>query len=150
MKLPSKPITQFNDREANHSRVKTKRSAYFLLCRDGAVEAHDEIMAIVVLRLVFRGRARKAEGAPIRNAADYTIVAEDLATCVASDPSGQSAEGQRRIGIDVLFYFVQITGSNLGESARRYRPIFGLHTTAMSSYSIALRKMVDEDENMRK
>jgi hypothetical protein len=47
---------------------------------------HDEVVALVVLGLMFRGRPGQVELAPVLDASDYTSVVDDLLAADTSDP----------------------------------------------------------------
>jgi hypothetical protein len=55
----------------------------------GGIEAHDKVVAGVVLRLVFCGRFREEERAPVGDAAYHAARGEDLLAGCASNPRGK-------------------------------------------------------------
>jgi len=70
---------------AQHPRVETKESSHVLLRFHRGVELHDEVMALTMLGLMFRRRAREVELAPVLEAADYAVRGEDLLAGNADD-----------------------------------------------------------------
>ena len=65
-----------------------------LLRRGGGVEAHDEVVAGVVLGLVLRRGLGEQERAPVRQAADHAAGGEDLLAGCARD-SARGVSGLR-------------------------------------------------------
>jgi hypothetical protein len=75
-------------RVSDHARVQTKCPLDSVLCLRARIEAHDEVVAIVVgCALLARG-FREEESAPVCDAADDAACGEDLVACCASDSGG--------------------------------------------------------------
>jgi hypothetical protein len=87
--------TDFHHRVADHARIQTESPLDGVLCLCARVEAHDEVVAIVVsCALLARGFGEE-ESAPVCDAADDAACGEDLVACCASD-SGGYVRGVRR------------------------------------------------------
>ena len=72
-------------RVANHARIQTERPLDSVLRLRARVEAHDEIVAVVVGSALLASGFRKEEGAPVCDAADDAAGGEDLVACCAGD-----------------------------------------------------------------
>jgi hypothetical protein len=79
-----------------------------MLCLCARVEAHDEVVAVVVGCALLAGGFGEEESAPVCDAADDTTGGEDLVSSCASDSRGCALEascGDRGMGsgLGVLF-----------------------------------------------
>lgn len=73
-------------RVANHTRVQTKRPLNSVLSFRARVEAHNEVVAVVVGCALLACGFGEEEGAPVCDAADDAAGCEDLVACCAGDP----------------------------------------------------------------
>ena len=78
-------VAELDDGKTDHSRVETEIALDFGLYGGGGIELHDEVVAHVVLRLMFGGWPREVELAPVGDSADDAFVAQDLKAGVAAD-----------------------------------------------------------------
>jgi hypothetical protein len=76
----TKLITDFDNAESYHSRVQAEEPPHVLLGFHRGVELHHEVVALSMLGLMLRGRARKVKLAPVLHAADDTMGGKDLLT----------------------------------------------------------------------
>lgn len=79
-------ITNFDNREANHTGIERQEASYFLLRLDAGIELHHKVMALMVLRLVLCCRARKVELSPVLHAPNYSSRIENLLSGHSGDP----------------------------------------------------------------
>jgi hypothetical protein len=116
-----------------------------MLCACARIEAHDEVMAIVVGRLQFLRRLWEEKGAPVGDTANDAVL-------LKNDPASGFGDSGRRISVRspgyaqrscggggcILFYFREAAGSYLPLSATSIAtsPSPGTHTTPIISYSI--------------
>jgi len=70
---------------SKHPWIETEESSHILLRLYRGVELHDEVVALTVLGLVFCGRTREVELAPVLQAADDAVGGEDLRAGNSSD-----------------------------------------------------------------
>ena len=82
----SELIANLDHAEANHSRIKTQKAAHVLLSLDRGIELHDEVVALTVLGLVFCGRTREVDMAPVLQTSDDAGGGEHLGAGNAGDP----------------------------------------------------------------
>lgn len=87
--LAAEPVPNFDHRETYHARIEAQGASDGLLNGRRGVEAHDKVVAGVVLRLVFCRRFREEERAPVGDAAYHAARGEDLLAGCASNPSGE-------------------------------------------------------------
>ncbi len=89
LSCPCRPSTKFisnlHNTESDHSGVETKGSAHIGLGGGVGVEAHDEVVAGMVLGLMFCRGFREEEGTPVCEAADYAARGEDEGAGCACD-----------------------------------------------------------------
>jgi len=76
-------------RVANHARIQTECPLDSVLCLCARVEAHDEVVAIVVGCALLAGGFGEEESAPVCDAADDAAGGEDLIACCAGDSGGR-------------------------------------------------------------
>jgi hypothetical protein len=76
-------------RVADHARVQTECPLDGVLCLCARVEAHDEVVAIVVGCALLAGGFGEEESAPVCDTADDASGGEDLVACCACDPGGR-------------------------------------------------------------
>jgi hypothetical protein len=75
-------------RIANHSRVQTERPLHRVLSFGARVEAHDEVVAVVVGCALLAGGFGEEESAPVCDAADNATGSEHLVAGCAGDSGG--------------------------------------------------------------
>ncbi len=78
-------VADLDNGEADHARVEAQQPADFGLDFDAAIELHDEVVALVVLGLVFHGRPGQVELAPVLDAPDHASVVDDLLAADTGD-----------------------------------------------------------------
>lgn len=87
----------FHHPASDHPGIYSDRFAHVGLdCRRG-VEAEDEVMARVVVLLVFPHRFREEEGTPVGEGADHAAVLQEEGTGLVGDSAER--EGQWRHGM---------------------------------------------------
>jgi len=72
-----------------------------VLCLCARVEAHDEVVAIVVGCALLAGRFGEKEGAPVCDTTDDASSGQDLVACCASDSEGGMLDMRGRGGVHV-------------------------------------------------
>lgn len=82
-------------RVANHARVQTESPLDGVLCLCARVEAHDEVVAVVVGCALLAGGFGEEESAPVCDAADDAAGGEDLVACCAGDSGNHWVRGVR-------------------------------------------------------
>jgi len=80
--------SNFHHRVPNHARIQTKRPLDSVLCLCARVEAHDEVVAVVVGCALLAGGFGEEESAPVCDATDNAAGGEDLVACCAGDSRG--------------------------------------------------------------
>lgn len=117
-----------------------------MLCLCARVEAHDEVVAVVVGCALLAGGFGEEKSAPVCDAADDAAGGEDLVACCASDSGGSVlgvfGGGGGGVGWDgsALFDLVDAAaGSDLGQYVSEARDRAGAtrHTTPINSYNMA-------------
>ena len=80
--------SDLHHRVADHARVETESPLDGVLGLCARVEAHDEVVAVVVEGALLAGGFGQEEGSPVCEAADYAAGGEDLVSGCASDSVG--------------------------------------------------------------
>ena len=80
--------SDLDHRVADQTRVQTESPLDGVLCLCARVEAHDEVVAIVVGCALLAGGFGEEESAPVCDAADDAAGGEDLVACCARDSEG--------------------------------------------------------------
>jgi hypothetical protein len=80
-----RPIPHLHTTKLNHPGIETQRRPYIVLDLGGRVVAHDEVVAVCVLCLMFAGLLWEVEDAPVFDAADGAAAAEDEGAGCACD-----------------------------------------------------------------
>lgn len=152
-----KLVAQLHNRETNHPRVETECSSDRRLNWPRGIEAHNEVVAVGIPGLMFRGGLGQAEGTPVRVAADYAARSEDLNTGITGNsgillatavrfPSilylqpAREKEQRRWMGGNVLSDLMEAARTDLrcisiNQVKTKDEP--GALTIAISSYNIA-------------
>jgi hypothetical protein len=81
--------SDFHHRVADHARVQTESPLNGVLRLCARVEAHDEVVAVVVESALLAGGFGQEEGPPVCEAADYAAGGEDLVSGCAGDSVGR-------------------------------------------------------------
>ena len=71
-------VAEFDNGEADHARVETEIALDLVLYGGGGIELHDEVVAHVVLGLMFCRGAREVELAPVGDSANDAFVGGGL------------------------------------------------------------------------
>jgi len=79
-------IAKLHTTEFDHSRVQAQRRPNIVLCPARGIVSHDEVVSIVVLRLMLTRSFWQGEHAPILDAADRSAGPEDQRASGAHDP----------------------------------------------------------------
>jgi hypothetical protein len=88
--------SDFDHRVADHARVQTERPLDGVLGLCARVEAHDEVVAIVVECALLAGGFGQEEGSPVCETAHYAAGGEDLVSCCAGDSAGRVVRWELR------------------------------------------------------
>lgn len=80
------------DRIPNQARVERHSLSQGVLCAGARVEAHNEVVAVVVGRLQFLRRLGEEESAPVRNAAHDAVLLEN-------DPAGSFGDSENNASV---------------------------------------------------
>ncbi|OCT45444.1 hypothetical protein CLCR_06366 [Cladophialophora carrionii] len=108
-------VANLDHAESYHSWIEAQEAPNVLLRLHRSVELHHEVVALAVLGLMFRRRARKIELSPVLHATDDAVGGEDLLASDTRDPAqtglaGILGETEQR---GVLFDIVEIARSDL-------------------------------------
>jgi hypothetical protein len=87
------------------------------LCHSGGVEAHDEVVARVVLGLVLCGGFWEEERTPVRDPTDHATGGEDLLAGCAGDSERESV-GYGKGAWEKWIGVVEVALFDLGQIAR--------------------------------
>ena len=85
-----RPVPKLHTTKLNHPRIEAQRRPNIILYPARGIESHDEVVAVVILRLMLAGSFGKGKHAPVFDTTNCTTRSEDKGAGCACDSGGWS------------------------------------------------------------